>query len=1699
MPRKPKPHRTPIKSPSRRCSDDDDKSRFVFTVDPQCIITFPIDHCLYVCDICSSVLKTQDCFKKHYINLHINHAHATLSDLKFCEAFPINLSKFKEDEGWFRCHFCINLFFNEKSNLKSHLNQHDPLQEIPEDKTVMETEEPYQKPEANEKSDGFSLLEAISRNYQENGKVSETHVKHFVEPVQMYVNELIPLPSIHDDNLVAISSKCNQDESDYEPLSGLLGSSLNTLFNTSINVPPETHASTSNCIQSTSITSHLERSSSPIFAQDCPSSLNVLLQLSSESRSIESTPVLQCTLEDVPVVSSYYTLSSLPESGITSLTLPPKQSSRSSPSSSSGFSSASTDELQQFEDNDVFESSVVRSEESFSSVTSSKSNSDEETPPVGKNLSEINIDNIVLSCLFCDKIFASIKSTKTHMLKSHQANETHWECVFCQINFKNCDLLLNHLCSNHSDVYFACISCKVRFDSKAFMDTHFQIKHNSENDTKCETKYSESKNTDYILYQLKCIPYYTNQNVKSNSLSRKIRMQVFAKLNSSKKKYNQKQVTNKSIQVTEDDISQECNQESIALKSTASILKRKLTEDHPVSHRHSTRSKIIKMSKTFMKDFKEEESMLPVKSPHNHSCEQKVSFEIKSVREEFTTYLNGVDKEMKTEAEEETETNNSIEVLCLFCNKTSSSEKGSKAHVARIHKMRRGGKHCCYCRSNFRTLDLLFNHLCSNHSQVYFACSFCKERFNGKSSLLIHFESNHNSVNINTEDIEENVKNNSNIQQKELFMFELKCLPTYSYTPICSSNCSCCASGNGEELSQHSDIAISMHTSPDPTKSQNSELETISTSENSLLQNNIHDQEQQEKQLQNVLDNNEQDQQSILDDSISVENSLATYQTMKHDQGGLQEESKLDITQNSSTLHEIVLESDLLKEENQRELVSQNLSTPQLIGMELDLSKDSNQVESIGQKPSIQQEIGTEPDLLRDNRQVELMIKEVEVTSGFVEHMDSSLEEHKISSANKSGSYLDSSGFPDETLENSRNKIFDEHWKERFCLYCDRMFEKGKAYRVHLFRSHKAKKNKCMFCESIFKYHDDLFSHLASTHKEVYFACGICMMRFDTKCSCNNHVDQYHNPDKKSENSVPPEESSSSSQTKTSDGLELTEANVFELNSTSENSGEQDVPEQFEKSKGIENGQLKGNGPIQPTETITSGQTREESMIMQTEDNFKQTEEHGHNQNKDVNSESKCLDTFKLTNNESPKHIQIEEIKSPLPNESGETTVELAFSKYVNFAQSGEVKSLLDHLISNVEVATNCVHEFACVQKCSRRVLDAGITKSNCSSSISSQEPLLRVQEQETNKDSSKITNDKETKLSIETANEVVSSVPKLSDPNTHYIAAKYKTTNPRQLINYAHPEYKNIAQRDYSQLDITVQIQILDRVKSFTNGKICTAKYPSKRPQRQQKLPGPVSGKREFSGEWARAKNYFCANCGSHFVNFWDFDVHRWNAHPNVACSVYDFYVEDTPPCYFEPTSWPYNRVPQQTIDFMKQQTKQSANDSVKQCTKCGKSFVHSASFHKHLITCSQQNRTQHKAKVSWKEPDKLNGSKRKRRSCRGLKSILDTPPKLPPSHVFTTNSRKSPRARIKTSKERLLSDKTNRSLFSFDKDISSEELNASKGELMLTRSQSAISNIDEKTKELIEKFERGKYSNHNNAESFTRRLTKTKPKDCS
>lgn len=1333
MPRKLRAHRTPTK-PALQTYINEDQSRFVFTVDPQCIITFPIDHCLYVCDICSSVLKTQDLFKKHYIKLHINHAYASLSDLKFCEAFPINLSKFKEDEGRFRCHFCIALFFSNKSDLKLHLNQHGPLQEIPEEPCLVLNNEMEVQKENSMEGNETGTIKITPYHYSDEDLSAclEAEKISIIPVVTSVLTELLPAPkpnlATHSEVLVTSPQPLvtetlnfNVDEAITEPLSGLLGSSLLTLFNTSFNVVPDSLST----LYETSLLPKVERCSSPLFAQDCSLSYKSFSEHYSTCNLVAASS--ESTTEALPVQSSYYALTSLPESS----SLPPRENLSSSISSSSGFSSASTEDLVHLEDNDV----IDRSEESFSSLASS--NSEEESSPAEcKNTFDINMDNIVLSCLFCDKIFASIKSTRTHMLKSHHS-KVHWECVFCKTNFKNCDFLLNHLCSNHADIYFACISCKIRFDSKAAMDSHFQNKHNSENTTKIFNKITELKNKDDILQQLKCIPYYTNQNFSSNLLSRKIKLNVFDKLSFPAKPPNQKQVTNQSVQVSEEDISHECQKKiHTPLSFNGSILKRKLMEPTTLPQ-----SKIIKMSKNFNQIAMESnsfESKLPIllpSAPTIVESEQKIVADKNlAVVDEFLSDVDNAEKYLASTAIKlELDPNYTLKnILCLFCNKMTFSLKGKNTHISKVHKIRRGGKYCCFCNTNFRTLDLLFRHLCSSHGHVYFACVFCKERFDSNTSLLLHFDTVHDSVNVNKKSVSEDQSTRLEDLKKEIFMYQLKCLPSDpSKLASCSPDCKMCSSAGKEDLEVPKTTDYTPLCELEAKESENKIIEHEQTIQMSLVKTHSVEESQNHFDVQNA---------------------------MKHEstKSAQQEVTKQEI---QSNVLDAVMNSSL----------------------------DKSLVES------------TEKD------------------SGKI--TESYLKFPNVENLNSSVTSVSSADLP---LKMTKPPVtigmYEDLSIELVCLFCDRTFDKAKAFRVHLFRSHKAKKNKCMYCTTVFSFYEDLFAHLTAIHSDVYFACNVCKLRHTTKELLGEHMVNFHT-------------------------LVATQAITISEKTLEDNASDNrvtDVPISTEK---VQDTAMPNCVPeIITTDVINdvpcSKLTTSFTEVIDAQPSATPIE----------NSDARTCPSAALGLQPIRKNaIQV-------PNESNDTP------NLDYFISTSSIDS------SNKRHTNNVTTNIDRSSKDYSNKVESSIDASSTDLSTISPLGIDRVSKDQSNIDASskhhssiatsckdhtnKVTSSKD-HSSIDTSNKDHSSIEISSKIPLNRVTSSIDTSSngrysPCRLINYTHPTYENIAMKNFSHMDITVQLQVLSRVKAFNNELKHTPLYPLKPPQRQPRTSGKFEKKKK-------------------------------------------------------------------------------------------------------------------------------------------------------------------------------------------------------------------------------------------------------------
>ncbi|KAJ9592589.1 hypothetical protein L9F63_015727, partial [Diploptera punctata] len=109
-----------------------------------------------------------------------------------------------------------------------------------------------------------------------------------------------------------------------------------------------------------------------------------------------------------------------------------------------------------------------------------------------------------------------------------------------------------------------------------------------------------------------------------------------------------------------------------------------------------------------------------------------------------------------------------------------------------------------------------------------------------------------------------------------------------------------------------------------------------------------------------------------------------------------------------------------------------------------------------------------------------------------------------------------------------------------------------------------------------------------------------------------------------------------------------------------------------------------------------------------------------------------------------------------------------------------------------------------------------------------------------------------------------------------------------------------------------------------------------------------------ELSGEWVRPRSYICAACGLLFTDLWDLEDHKYNQHPNVWCTHYEFELATL----------------EQSNDHSKMSTRDlcrrfllvrdsvdtvplpSLSSEVK-CTKCERGFSALPELHRHILEC--------------------------------------------------------------------------------------------------------------------------------------------------
>jgi hypothetical protein len=91
--------------------------------------------------------------------------------------------------------------------------------------------------------------------------------------------------------------------------------------------------------------------------------------------------------------------------------------------------------------------------------------------------------------------------------------------------------------------------------------------------------------------------------------------------------------------------------------------------------------------------------------------------------------------------------------------------------------------------------------------------------------------------------------------------------------------------------------------------------------------------------------------------------------------------------------------------------------------------------------------------------------------------------------------------------------------KDFDCKYCDKKFEKGEDYLIHLHRVHPFSDIKCSDCDRIFDCKRNLIDHISRSpgcgyvrNKKVDHACRQCDRVYAHKSSLRYHMQKHANP-----------------------------------------------------------------------------------------------------------------------------------------------------------------------------------------------------------------------------------------------------------------------------------------------------------------------------------------------------------------------------------------------------------------------------------------------------------------------------------------------------------------------------------------------------------------------------------------------------------
>lgn len=642
------------------------------------------------------------------------------------------------------------------------------------------------------------------------------------------------------------------------------------------------------------------------------------------------------------------------------------------------------------------------------------------------------------------------------------------------------------------------------------------------------------------------------------------------------------------------------------------------------------------------------------------------------------------------------------------------------------------------------------------------------------------------------------------------------------------------------------------------------------------------------------------------------------------------------------------------KEEIRQHLSShrKQLSDEALVDSEVGLAEAQDEA------PTLEPAIALEPTAIPDAAPI---LDPAPATLPIADKTDDQTNEDSVRMENDllSINLDESSSSNVETI--AQNEVKEESF---MCFFCDKFYGSAQKRHQHQLRIHlrpKRRKTKiiyaCEYCENaepIYRTLEDLFKHMCDSHKDVYFACLSCEIRYPDKDSYVQHQSLLHSDNKPILESVketvetqvvPTENSASSatveeSDTKSSEEFQCTICQKLLVS-------EQNLNRHY-RLKHDNRGKKKKKKPdtLQLSEENVSDRLDPETLFysqistnirenllhhldgkLDSQELFEREEEEPSlvptvdSLRSRISSDSVPGPSTSFSSPESlidaMPTIKLKNVNRRRSSDGSRTWEKYAFPKKYD-GKGGMTSYLRD--MSHVDIHTQVTMR----QNARRLGSKEGVQSPTPSTAGGSttRSYNLRSSHEET---------------------------PMLDFPSILSLTQSSTGIQYRRTASAATLE-KSMLSVSFNPPELPKP----EHDKKLKPPKVPAADYLNAA-WRQGPFP-MVNGRAELSGEWVRPKNYLCAACDARFKNLYDLEDHKWNFHPNVWCTHFEFDDAALVPFTAVGIKSPSElnrRAIHATGTIMSAPTVPATQQCDMTCTKCQHVSHTAGDLHRHMLDC--------------------------------------------------------------------------------------------------------------------------------------------------